>query len=268
MNAYRPFFGFTREPFSNDLSINEILKTTELHAVRTRFEYVLSLGGIAVITGEIGSGKSTAIRFAKSQLHPSQYLCLDLIATSGTITELYRQIAEAIGIAKITTSKARMTSAIRAEIRNLVTTKRLKPVLIIDESSLLRLDVFCELHTLLQYEHDSKAYLPLVLIGQEALIAKLSFRNSAALASRVIARYHLEGLNLEDMHRYILHHLHIAGISTDLFEEPATVAIHQGSGGLLRKANHLARGALIAAAKGKCQTVSAEHVRMAASEIL
>lgn len=268
MSAYRPFFGFTREPFSSDLSIAEIMKTPELQAVRSRFRYVVSVGGIAAITGEIGSGKSTAIRFAQSELHPSEYLALYVIATSGTITELYRQIASALGIARITTSKAMMTSAIRSEIKSLVTVKKLKPVLIIDEASLLRLEVFAELHTLLQYEQDSKAYLPLILIGQEALIAKLAFRNCAALASRVIARCHLEGLNLEDMHRYLMHHLHIAGISTNLFEEAATVAIHQGSGGLLRKANHLARGALIAAAKGKSPSVTAEHVRMAASEIL
>jgi general secretion pathway protein A len=52
-----------------------------------------------------------------------------------------------------------------------------------------------------------------------------------------------------------------------LSDETAITAIHQGSGGLLRKANHLARGGLMAAAAEKCQTVSAEHVRLAATEV-
>lgn len=266
MNPYRPFFGFVKEPFSNDLSIKDIMKTAELLAVNSRFHYAVSVGGVAVVTGEIGSGKSTAVRYARGNLHPSEYTCFHVVATSGAILELYRQIASCIGIASISSSKAMMTSMIRNEIKNFVS-KKIKPVLIIDEASLLRLEVFAELHTLLQFEQDAKALLPLILVGQASIIDKLSFRNSAALASRVITRCHIEGLNLEDMHLYLAHHLKIAGIHTNLFEDAATVAIHQGSGGLLRKANHLARGALIAAANEKSQIVSADHVRLASTEL-
>jgi type II secretory pathway predicted ATPase ExeA len=67
---------------------------------------------------------------------------------------------------------------------------------------------------------------------------------------------------------YLKHHLEIAGLSRQLFAEEAITAIHQGSGGLLRRANALARGPLIAAATEKAQIVSAEHVRLAATEII
>lgn len=268
MNSYRPFFGFTKEPFSTDLSMTDIMKTPELLSVNSRFHYAVSVGGVAVVTGEIGSGKSTAVRHAQAELHPSEYICFHVIATSGSIIELYRQIASSIGIAGVTSSKALMTSMIRAEIKNLVSSKKLKPVLIIDEASLLRLEVFAELHTLLQFEQDAKQYLPVILVGQASIIDKLSFRNSAALSSRVITRYHLEGLNLQDMQLYLAHHIKIAGIKINLFDDAAIVAIHQGSGGLLRKANHLARGALIAAVKEVSQIVTADHVRLAATEIL
>jgi general secretion pathway protein A len=60
---------------------------------------------------------------------------------------------------------------------------------------------------------------------------------------------------LED---YLTHHLRIAGLSHSVFSEQAITAIHQESGGLFPKANHLARGALIAAAAEKCQQVSSE----------
>jgi type II secretory pathway predicted ATPase ExeA len=69
------------------------------------------------------------------------------------------------------------------------------------------------------------------------------------------------------MQAYLDHHLHLAGAGTALFEEAAVTAIHQGSAGLFRKANHLARGALIAAARDQSATASAEHVRLAATEI-
>jgi type II secretory pathway predicted ATPase ExeA len=67
---------------------------------------------------------------------------------------------------------------------------------------------------------------------------------------------------------YLKHHLQIAGVSDPLFADEAVFAIHQGSGGLLRRANNLARGALIAAAKEKCSVVSAEHVRIASTEMI
>ena len=141
------------------------------------------------------------------------------------------------------------------------------PVLIIDEASLLRLEVFAQLHTIGQFDMDSKPLLPMILAGQNNLLDKLSYITSRPLASRVIGRSHLEGLKQRDMAGYLKHHLEIAGIQEQLFSDEAILAIHQGSGGLLRRANLLAKGALIAAAREKCMVVSAEHVRMASTEI-
>ena len=70
------------------------------------------------------------------------------------------------------------------------------------------------------------------------------------------------------MEEYLEHHLSIAGVKLSLFDDGAVTAIHQGSGRLLRKANHLARGSIIAADKSKSTMVSAEHVRLAATELL
>ena len=74
------------------------------------------------------------------------------------------------------------------------------------------------------------------------------YHTSRLLASRVIGRSHLEGLKAKDMAGYLKHHLEVAGVSEQLFSDEAILAIHQGSGGLLRRANYLAKGALLAAA--------------------
>jgi general secretion pathway protein A len=264
---YRSFFGFAREPFAADLAQSEILETEAVTEVRTRFDYVVRLGAIGLVTGEIGSGKSTALRFASGSLHPSEYQVFYVTASSGSILELYRQILEALSIGKTGNSRAILTALIKKEVTELVEEKKLKVVLIIDEASLLRLEVFAELHTICQFHKDSKHYLPVILAGQANLIDKLMYRDSAPIASRVVARSHLTGIDRQGMQQYIEHHLKLCGVKTRLFEEPALTAIHQGSGGLLRKANHLARGALIAAAANKSMRVSAEHVRLAATEI-
>ncbi len=264
---YHAFFGFKKEPFGADLALKEILKTHALVGVKNRFDYTLRLGGIALVTGEIGSGKSTALRYAAGQLHPSEYQTFYVVASSGSILELYRQISAELGISKASNSKAVMTRTIRKEIKELVCGKKMKVALIIDEASLLRLEVFTELHTIAQFEADSKPYLPIILAGQSNLVDKLMYRASAPLASRIIARSHLEGLDQNTMQQYLEHHLKLAGVNTNLFDDTAITAIHQGSGGLLRKANHLARGALVAAANNQSQNVHAEHVRLASTEV-
>ena len=83
-----------------------------------------------------------------------------------------------------------------------------------------------------------------------------------------VAKTHLEALTLLEMTAYLDHHLKVAGVSHSPFIENTAQAIHQGSGGFLRKANLLARGALIAAAREKSQLVTAEHVRLAATELI
>lgn len=77
----------------------------------------------------------------------------------------------------------------------------------------------------------------------------------------------MEGADRKQMQAYLDHHLRLAGASAALLEDAAVTAIHQGCAGLFRKANHLARGAFIAAAVDQSATVSAEHVRIAATEI-
>ena len=145
---YRSFFGLKKEPFGTNLKIKEVFETKELKAVLKRFHYTVRLGEIALVTGEIGSGKSTALRYSADQLHPSEYKTFYVTATSGSILELYRQITAEMGIYQSSNSKAVMTRLIRHEIIELVDGKKMKAVLIIDEASLLRLEVLAELHTI------------------------------------------------------------------------------------------------------------------------
>jgi type II secretory pathway predicted ATPase ExeA len=266
--TYRTLFGFTREPFSSELKVEEILKTEAVLAVADRVDYAIRLGAMVLITGEVGSGKSTALRFAISRLHPSEYRLIWVTAGGGSILELYRQIAWELEVQTPGYGRASLTRIIRKCILDLVFGKKQKVVLLIDEASLLRLEVFSELHTLTQFEGDSKPILPILLAGQNNLLDKLYWRTSLPLSSRVVARSHLEGVNRQGMEDYLNHHLRLSGLNHSVFSEQAITAIHQGSGGLFRKANHLARGALIASAAEKCQQVSAEHVRLASTELI
>ena len=265
--TYKAFFGFKKDPFVTDIHHKDILVTPELESVAERISYAVRLGAVALITGEVGAGKSTALRWSIETFHPSEYKTLWITATSGSIMEFYRQLLRELGNEASSMSKAFYTRSIRKEVTELIKEKGQKPIVIVDEASLLRLDVLVELHTIAQFEGDSKPWLPIILAGQMGLEEKLRYRKATPLSSRVVARGVLSAVSKEEMSHYVSHHLAVAGVKTSLFEDSALLAIHQGSGGIYRKANNLARGALIAAAEEKTATVTPDHVRIASSEL-
>jgi len=265
--TYKAFFGLSKEPFVANIPTQDILVTPEVNAVAERFKYAVRLGATALITGEVGSGKSTALRWVVNELSPTDHKILWITASSGSILEFYRQLISELDLSVSSNSKAMLTRSIKTRVYELVREGRQQPIIVVDEASLLRLEVFAELHTLTQFDFDSKPWLPIVLVGQNHLVDRLIFRNSAPLASRIIARSHLSAVQPEAMKTYLDHHLKIAGVTAEIFSKEAYTAIFQGSGGIFRKANHLARGAMIAAAADKKSTVTPNHVTVASSEI-
>ena len=268
----RHAFGFQREPFPQDVPVNDLYPIPGLKALSERFHYALGLGAISVITGEVGSGKSTSLRHLTSSLHPAEFRLIAVIASTGTLLDLLRQICLEVG-----TPPRASLAVLSSTVRNLlldIKRKKQSPLLVVDEAHLLRFEVFAQLHTLTQFAFDSQTLMPIVLAGQSSLLDRLLFHTSRPLASRVLGRSHLDALALDDMRGYLAHHLQLAAGGAAQPPRPhplsdaAVLAIHQGSGGLLRRANHLARGALIAAARESCSQVAAEHVRLAATEIL
>ena len=109
---YRLFFELQSEPFGADIALEHILVTESLKALEQRVHYAMRTGAVALVTGEIGSGKSTALRYIADSLHPAEYLCLYVTATTGSILELYRQIVAALGIENRGVSRAIMLKTI------------------------------------------------------------------------------------------------------------------------------------------------------------
>lgn len=268
VSKYNEYFGFKCDPFSNDIAPKNLLQLPEMVGVKERMDYALNVGGIMIVTGDVGAGKSTALRWGASHHHPSEATVLNVIANGGSITELYKQLCWAMDLDIKSASRAYLIRSFRTALQDLVKAKKQRVMLVIDEASLLRAEIFTELHTVTQFDGDSKNLLSIVLAGQATLLDKLTYRGSAPLASRVITKAHLSGINLDQMREYLAHHLKIAGVKKMLFIDSAIAAIQQGSGGLLRKANFLAKGGLVAAAIENCESVSAEHIRIAATELI
>lgn len=270
MNAsnFKAYFGFRHEPFSNTVQTKHLMELPSMLAVKSRLDYCLDIGGCLVVTGEVGAGKSTSLRWSTSQYHPSEVLTLTAVAGSGAFLEIYRQLAIELDISVKMGGRSKLIKIIKSALSDIARGQKKKVLIVFDEANLLRIETLQELHTLLIFNQDSTNFMSLVLCGQTTLRDKLAQRSVSPLTSRVIAHTHLSNLSAAQMEEYVNHHVRIAGINKSLFEKPALNAIHQGSGGVLRRANALARGGLVAAALEKKDTVTAEHIRIAASELL
>ena len=264
---YVEYFGMRTEPFSENAAEADLLPLPGVVSVKKRMDYILKSGGVMVVVGDVGSGKSTALRWALTRYHPSEVNFYHVTANSGAGNELYKQLCWAVNLDVRSGSRSLLLKKFRDAIVEMSKESRSKIVIVIDEASLLRPDVFAEIHILNQFNFDSEKKFSLVLAGQDPLETKLTYRSSAPLASRVMAKSHLKPLDEEEMKGYIGHHLKVAG-AQELFAPNALTAIWKNSRGRLRTANFLAKGALIACMDGGGTMVDEEHVRKAATELI
>ena len=261
---YAQHFGLTRLPFDTPAHSDELFPSTALQELEVRLRHLLDLRGIGLLTGEPGSGKTSVCRRLTDTLHSGLFRVAYVCLTTGTVIDTYQSIGWALGL-ETPRYRAPASQAVRRELTRLHELGQL-PVLIIDEAHHLRHDVLDELRLLTNFGMDHQRRLCLLLIGQSELRRRMAMAHHEAFAQRIVVRFHLAGLQREELEPYLQHVLRLAGCEVPLFEPEACQALFQASHGLPRQINSLAHYALTAAALAKARTVSPEHVRQACRE--
>jgi general secretion pathway protein A len=252
---WEAFFGFKKSPFSDNPDEKQLFASQAWNQVKARLQFLVDHHGAGLLTGEVGSGKSTAARAFTATLNPSLYKILYLHWTSGSCLNLLRQLARELDLEPAGRS-GDLVRQISDAIVRLNQSKKQHPILICDEAHLLGHSALEQLPLLLNFDMDSAHYLTLLLVGQPLLRRTLSLQLHEALRQRIAVHYHLEGLTREELDAYLAHQLKAAGITQPLFDETATQALHQATKGILRKVNKLASTALRLAAQRKTSLVN------------
>lgn len=263
---YRKHFALTRHPFEKDLAPDDLFETASLSELTVRLTHLLDMRGIGLVTGESGSGKTTACRRLVAGLNTGLYRVLYVSLTTGNVMDLYKTIAWELGL-PTERNRAALFKQIRSEVSRLCAENRLRPVLIVDEAHHLRTDVLEDLRLLTNYAMDSDNRLCVVLVGHPGLRRRLNMAALDALAQRVVVRAHVRGIGREELGPYLEHRLRLAGCELPLFEAPSVEAIFQASNALPRRVNLLAHHALFAAAIARAKTVTTEHIQAALQEV-
>jgi len=262
---YRKHFALTAFPFDLALAPEELFASASLTEAELRLKHLLELRAIGLVTGEAGSGKTTVCRKVAAGLHPGLYRVFYVPLSTGNVMDMYKSIAWELGLP--TERNRAAFRVIRTEITRLTVEARQRPVLIVDEAHHLRNEVLEDLRLLTNYAMDSENRLCLLLVGLTELRRRLSMAVHESLAQRIVVRYHLSGLEREELPDYLTHRLRLAGCELPLFEPPAIEALFQATQGMPRKVNRLAHYALTSAAIDAARTVTIEHVQAAREEI-
>lgn len=244
---YKEFFGLDDIPFTLTPDPRFIVFTPSYNEVLASLYYGLeNAKGLIVLTGEVGTGKTTALRWILRRLD-SSVLAAYVFNPRLSIDEFYQHVTQMLGI-KEWENKSDLLNTL-GKVLEERHRRGLRTVIIIDEAHELSDYVLEEIRLLLNFESDNAKHLQIVLTGQPELRDKLNQQNLRQLKQRVALRCSMHPFpNVEEVDRYITERLVIAGSEQpEVFTPGAVDFIFQCSEGIPRNINNLCDNAMLAA---------------------
>jgi len=260
------FFGFTRPPFGRDLAPGMLHRSAAHGEATARIGWCITERRIGVITGEVGAGKTVAVRATLSTLDASRYSIIYLPNPTIGVRGIHHQIVLALGgqpLVHHATLVPQTADALAVEQAERGRT----PVLVIDEAHLLDHPQLESIRMLTNHDMDSTSPFACLLVGQPTLRRRMKLGVLAALDQRIGLRYAMPPMTGEETGNYLRHHLTLAGRSDTLFSDDATALIHQTSRGYPRAVNNIGLQALVAAFVDNKAIVDESSVRAAVAEV-
>ena len=266
---YEAFYGLSGKPFQLNPDPSFYYGSKGHSSAYAYLQYGVYQGeGFIVITGEIGTGKTTLVRALLEHLDPAKVIAVQLVSTLIDADDLLKAVATAFGIPIKGTEKAELLATLEAFLTSLVGQNK-RALLIVDEAQNLTPRALEELRMLSNFQFGDRALLQSFLVGQPELRQLLRAPTMEQLRQRVIASYHLGPLAADETAAYIQHRMHHVGWTEDnpAFEPSAFEAIHSATGGIPRKINTLANRLLLSAYLAEKRSISGADVESVTREI-
>jgi type II secretory pathway predicted ATPase ExeA len=261
------YYGFTRLPFTKDIPADLLFNAAGQTELCVRLDFLLKQRGLGLVTGETGSGKSTALRRFVATLEPTRHAVIYLSNPVLGLSGIYRDLLAALGH-EPPFGKPKTVARIRTAFHELLHTKHRLPVVILDEAHLLPPTVFEPLRLLFSAEMDSQSLGVLLLVGQPELRHTLRLAAYEAFYQRITTQYHLPPLDLAQTIAYVRHQVQLSGYKAgNIFTDDALARIYEATKGVPRLINRLCDMALIVGMVEKKQILEESAIRKALADL-
>lgn len=266
---YNAYFGFSEAPFSIAPDPRYLYLSEQHREALAHLVYGMGdQGGFVVLTGEVGTGKTTVCRCLLQQIPPHVDVAV-VVNPRQSPHEILQTICNELGVAL---PEGELTSKqLTDELNDFLLHTHARgrnAILIVDEAQNLSVDVLEQLRLLTNLETNERKLLQLILLGQPELNDVLARPDLRQLAQRITARYHLQPLTATEVGHYIAHRLAVAGYRGPLFTEAALRQIYRLSQGVPRLINVLCDRALLGAYASNLTVVDHLLVKQAAREVM
>ena len=222
--------------------------------------------GFVVITGEVGSGKTTLIESFLREVE-ADIVVAQINQTQVSAVDFLQAVLVQFGFAPFKMKKGELIATLNQFLVEQYAAGR-KVLLIVDEAQNLSLRVLEEVRLLSGVETTKDKVLRIILAGQPELNDKLDAPELVQLAQRIRLRFHLGTLSIEDMRAYIQHRLEVAGgADREIFSDDTFEEIYRFSGGVPRLVNTLCDTSMLSAYNADRDTVSVEDIMTAVEEL-
>lgn len=240
-------FAFSRIPFHKQMPARKMFDSSCQRELLAALLMWLEIGGIALVTGSTGVGKSITVRRFVSELDEARYRVIDFAYLPTTVPGFLRSLCRSLDL-PVRGHAADLFDTIKRHLATYAQEHGPHPVIIVDDAEGISVDVADTLRRLTAFELDSADRFSLLISGTEAVMKVLRHPRLDTWRSRVVYAHGLRAFTSEDTRNYIRFHLERATASPKLFTDDAIKRIFQVSHGRPRLINQLATQALVEAA--------------------
>ena len=265
---YKQYFELAYLPFSIAPDPRYLYMSDQHREALAHLVYgVTTDGGFVLLTGEVGTGKTTVCRCMLEQV-PDDTDIAFIINPKVTVDELLASICDEIGIGypEGTSSNKVFIDRINDYLLDAHARGR-KTVIVLEEAQNLSAEVLEQVRLLTNLETSERKLLQIIMLGQPELRDMLARPDLRQLSQRITARYHLGPLSKKEIDSYVTHRLAVAGVRKRLFSPSALRLLYRLSGGVPRLINLLCDRALLGAYVQNKSRVTRLTLRKAAAEV-
>ncbi len=263
---YESFYQLQRRPFESGHDLAAYFPSDAHQAALLRLRYVIeTAGGAAVLAGISGTGKTLLARLLLERLGETVTPRVHLVFPDMPSAELLSLLAQQLDGRSVSGPIDQSVQRIEDTLRRNATQGR-HAVVVIDEAQLIdQPRTYETLRLLLNFEHDGRPALTLLLVGQPSLLPQLD--RLGALADRLAARCLLRPLTLDETVSYVGHRLTLAGATRSIFTAQALETIHRHTQGIPRRIHRLCDFALLMGYADELSTIDARQIEVVAEEL-